>query len=516
MDAVCELLGRWWRGWQGGRALRAQPTHPHIPTTQADLFPDARDVFAFLEANGIGQKSALFYVARAARAEAARDFSGADAAFAAGVAAGATPANRLAARQAEFHARMAARVARQLAVGGGDGAAAPPPRRTALATVRPVAAGARGRTARVRMTASTTAPPPARSAGAAALDVFVDEDLSRATTTTAAARPGEGWTSLAPRSAAVKENEPAVSQWVGTTLPPSSTRGRRGGAPAPAPAPPLSIPADEGLEPAPTAAAPPRAKGGATALRKRLDGGGGADLAADPLAGHRADVAAAAAVAATAATDADATPPVDDLADVTLATRDALHAVGGFFAGALPGAAPWGDAPASPAYFDATADSGADATLSTRDALDALAAAFGGGGDDTLPLARGGGRPGSAGSPGGLDVREDTLFRMGGNGGTTGFEVREDTLFRLGAAAAAAAAPATTTPADENAPPPAADPENAAPRPRRSAKRGLGGGDGVLAEVAEGVEHDDEAEAALRAAPVEGGGDDFEVYCDDQ
>ena len=473
-------------------------------------------MFAFLEANGIGQKSALFYVARAARAETARDFSSADAAFAAGVAAGATPADRLTARQAEFHARMAARVARQLAAGGRDGATAAPPRRTALAAVRPVAAGARGRTASGRTIASITAPPPARSAGAASLAVFVDEDLSRAptTTATAAARPGEGWTSLAPRSASVKENEPAVSQWVGTMLPPSS-RGQRGGAPAPAPFAPLSIPADEGLEPAPAAAAPTRARGGATALRKRLDGGGGADLVADPLAGHRADAAAAAAVAAAATTDAGATP-VDDLADVTLATRDALHAVGGFFAGALPGAAPWGDGPGSPADDDAgAADAGADATLSTRDALDALAAAFGGGGDDTLPLGRA--RPGNAapGSPGSLDVREDTLFRMGGNGGITGFEVREDTLFRLGAAATAAATTTTTpTTADENAPPPAADPENAGPRLRRSAKRGLGGGGGVLAEVAEGVEPDAEAEAALRTPPEDAGSDEFEVYCD--
>lgn len=225
--------------------LLIPPTFPPLPPSthiQADCLPDAEEVFSFLETHGVCQRLALFHIARASCLELKGAHAKADEAYERGIALRAVPLDRLRAKHVAFQHRMARRIERDGASGGGAPgrwgqaatAAEPAARRfgTALAASGPRvgAAPALGLAPRPRALAAQAGPP------SGVLSVLADDDRENgAPGRLPVPAAGSGWGRFAPAAAAVKENTQRAMPWTEQRLP----------QPAAAPVPALEIFADE-------------------------------------------------------------------------------------------------------------------------------------------------------------------------------------------------------------------------------------------------------------------------------
>ena len=117
-SGLLPALERATRSFADDIARANDPAYVRLWMTYADLLADPGDVFRYMDARGIGGKTALFYMGWAWLAEHRGDFALADRVYALGAARGAAPADRLRARAREFQRRMYRKL---IAAQGSDG-----------------------------------------------------------------------------------------------------------------------------------------------------------------------------------------------------------------------------------------------------------------------------------------------------------------------------------------------------------------------------------------------------------
>ncbi|KAK2076703.1 hypothetical protein QBZ16_005463 [Prototheca wickerhamii] len=176
------LLERCTSTFQQDERYRDDPRYLRVWILYADCLPDAEEVFSFLETHDVCQRLALFHIARASCLELKGAHAKADEAYERGIALRAAPLDRLRAKHVAFQHRMARRIERDGASGGGApgrwgqaaAAAEPAARRfgTALAASGPRvrAAPALGLAPRPRALAAQAGPP------SGVLSVLADDD----------------------------------------------------------------------------------------------------------------------------------------------------------------------------------------------------------------------------------------------------------------------------------------------------------------------------------------------------
>eukprot|EP00884_Botryococcus_braunii_P009332 jgi/Botrbrau1/183/Bobra.0022s0163.1 len=268
----------------------------------ADCLPEPRDVFQFLQDQGIGQDFALFYIAFATYLELKGNFARADAVYQLGLQRMAYPVDRLRAKYQELQNRMVRRMERQAMEGVSGGQEAQQDENAAVRTALqrlhtrprsgiPGSAAAMPPTGLSRMKRKGVSALRA-SSDENGLDIYVDDEFRNGQRNAPEdpfgvkrqeeyAQPG--WSHLPTFEQTRKENVQAPCPWAGKTI-----KQKRVLLPSAVPA--LDIPEDEDLvdhQPQ----APPRRRPSRT-LRQRLevasDQHADEELQIDPLHFHKA------------------------------------------------------------------------------------------------------------------------------------------------------------------------------------------------------------------------------------